>query len=177
MVRLAVMKHRSTTPLVSKQFVAKSSLVALAVLMAISAPIQMGPVARADKYEEKIRAIQQEVNEYNAEAGRLAREADTLQGALSRLTADKQAIQAKINLSQAEHDKLVYDIAANEKKMVENQDALGVILADLYVDDKISPLEMIASSKNIGDFLDKQAYRSSVRQSLSSTIKEVRALK
>lgn len=171
------MKRKSTTLTVSKQFVAKSSLVAAAVLMAISAPIQMGPIARADEYDERIQAIQREVNQFNSEAGRLAREADTLQNALNRLVADKQAIQAQIDLNQAQHDKLVHDIAANEKKIIENQDALGVILADLYVDDKITPLEMIASSKNIGDFLDKQEYRNSVRESLDATITQIKTLK
>lgn len=171
------MKRQSTTLTVSKQFVTKSTLVAAAVLMAITAPIQMGDIVRADRYEEQIRAIEREVQGYNAEAGRLAAEADTLQNAIGRLNAEKNVIQSQITLSQAKYDQLAADIAANEKKIKENQDALGVILADLYVDDKITPLEMIASSKNIGDFLDKQEYRNSVSEKLSDTIAEIKDLK
>lgn len=171
------MKYRSTTPTISKQFLTKSTLVAAAVLMAITAPTQIGSIVRADKYDEQIKAIEEEVSQYNAEAGRLAAEADTLQNALSRLNAEKSLIQSQIDLSQAKYDQLVADIAANEKKIAENQDALGVILADLYVDDKITPLEMIASSKNIGDFLDKQEYRNSVRDTLTGTIDEIKELK
>ncbi len=171
------MKHRSTTPTVSKQFVAKSTLVAAAVLMAITAPMQLGPIVRADSYDEQIRAIEREVEGYNAEAGKLAAQADTLQNALNRLTAEKNVIQSQIDLSQAKYDQLVADIAANEKKIADNQEALGEILADLYVDDKITPLEMIASSKNIGDFLDKQEFRNSVRDNLTSTINEIKKLK
>lgn len=47
----------------------------------------------------------------------------------------------------------------------------------MYVDDKITPLEMLASSKNIGDYLDKQEYRSSVRDELTKTIAEIKVLK
>jgi len=47
----------------------------------------------------------------------------------------------------------VIQIADTEKKIKDNQDALGETIANLYVDGKISPLEMIASSKNVSDYL------------------------
>jgi len=47
----------------------------------------------------------------------------------------------------------------------------------LYVDDKITPIEMLASSKTVSDFIDKQEYRSSVRNQLTSTISEIKVLK
>jgi surface antigen len=50
-------------------------------------------------------------------------------------------------------------------------------MADMYVDDEISPLEMLASSSNIADYIDKQAQRSSVQDSLTSTIDEIKRLK
>ena len=174
--KVKTMKQRSTTP-VSKSFVAKASLVAAAVLMAISGPVQMGTVARADQFDDKINAIQKQVDGYQQEAARLQGEAQTLKATLGQLNAQKSAIQAQINLNQTKYEQLIAQIAATEKKIKDNQDALGETLANLYVDDDISPLEMLASSSNISEYLDKQEYRNSIRDTLSQKIGEIKQLK
>ena len=174
--KVKTMKQRSTTP-VSKSFVAKASLVAAAVLMAVSGPVQMGSVARADRYSDQIKAIEQEVQGYDSQAAKLAAESDSLQKAVGILQNQAATIQAQIDLSQAKHDQLIVQIAETEKKIKDNQDALGETLANLYVDDDISPLEMLASSKNISEYLDKQEYRNSIRDTLTQKIGEIKQLK
>ena len=170
------MKQRSTTP-VSTSFTARSVIVAAAILMAIAAPIQMGSIVKADRYDDQIAAIQREVDQYQAAAKDLAGKADTLQRELDRLNNEKAQLQAQVDLSQAKYDKLVADIAANEKKITANKTALGETMASLYVDEGISPLEMLASSKNIGDYVDKQSFREGIRDKLTSTINEIKKLK
>ena len=161
----------------SVSFLAKALLVSSVVLMAFAVPMQLSANVFADKYDDKINALEQQIAGYQAEAGRLAGEAQTLQAELSRLGNEKAVIQAQLDLSQAKYDKLVVDIAANEKKIKDNQDVLGDTIADLYVDGKITPLEMLASSKNISDYLDRQEYRNSIKDELTSTIAEIKDLK
>lgn len=170
------MKQRSTTP-VSKGIVTKSSLVAAAVVMAFSGSMVSSLPAFADRYDEAINALQQEINGYQAQAATLQAQAQTLQGELSRIGAEKATIQAQVDLSQAKYDKLVNDIKETEQKIADNKDALGGIIADMYVDQSISPLEMLASSKNIGDYVDREAYRSSIQDNLSKKIDEIKTLK
>jgi surface antigen/peptidoglycan hydrolase CwlO-like protein len=170
------MKLRTTTPASTKKPV-KLALVLLSVLIAVALPVQMTRNAFADNYDDRINALQQDINRYQAEGARLNNEANTLKSALSQIYNQKAAIQAQIDLSQVEYDKLIAQITKTEKDILDNQNALGKIIADLYVDDKISPIEMLASSKNISDYLDKQEYRSSVRNELSSTINEIKILK
>jgi len=170
------MKLRTTTP-ASITFTAKSLLVATAVLMAFAVPIQLSSTVSADKYDDQINAIQQDIAKYEAESARLSGEAQTLQSALAIISSEKAQIQSQLDLSQAKFDKLTADIIQTEKDIKDNQDALGSTIADLYVDDKISPLEMIASSRNVSDYLDKQEYRNSIRDELSSTITKVKTLK
>ena len=174
--KVKTMKQRSTTP-VSKSFVAKASLVAAAVLMAVSGPVQMGTVARADKYSDQIEAIEREVQGYDGEAAKLAAQGDSLQKALGVLQNQAATIQAQIDLSQAKYDQLIAQIAETEQKIKDNQDGLGEVLADLYVDDEISPLEMLASSNNISEYLDKQEYRNSVRDNMTQKINLIKKLK
>jgi len=135
------------------------------------------PTHAVDQYEQKIRALQADMSRYKKEAHRLNSEAITLANTLARIRNEKNALQAQINVNQARHDKLIVEIAETEQKIKDNQDALGKIITELYIGDDITPVEMLASSQNIGDFLDKQEYRNSVKDQLSSTIKTVKDLK
>lgn len=171
-----VMKLKSTA-LQSKGLATKSALVAAAVIMAVAAPISMTERVFADKYDEQIAALQTEIDSYNARARDLGAQADSYQRAVDIIVNEIARIQKEIDLNQAEIDKLVADIAKNEIEIENNKDALGDTIASIYVDDKISPLEMLASSKSPSDFVDKQSYRTSARDNLSKTIERIRELK
>lgn len=171
------MKLRTTTP-ASMSLSTRVVLLSVAILFAITLPIQMTTrPASADQWDEKISALQQDIAKYQAEANRLNAQASTLESALAQLATQRSAIQAQIDINQAKHDKLMAQIAETEKQIKDNRDALGQTIADLYVDDQISPLEMLASSTNVSDYLDKQEYRNSVRDELSSTITRIKDLK
>jgi surface antigen len=171
-----VMKQRSTT-LVTSGILTKFALVAAAVLMSVATPLALMPKAQADQYDDKINALKGQVNEFQTRAGELRQQAYTLQNELNRLAAEKATIQTQIDLSQATYEKLVIDIKDNEQKIADNKEGLGEIIADIQVDEDISPLEMIASSNNIAEYVDKQSYRSSISDNLQQTIDEIAKLK
>ena len=170
------MKLRTTTP-ASVSLTTRIILGFVGVLFVVATPIQITQKVFADHYDDQINALQQEINQYQAASNGLSSQADTLQTALSQLSSQQSTIQAQIDLSQAKYDKLVQQIADTEKQIKDNQDALGVTIADMYVDGKVSPIEMLASSKTISDYLDKQEYQSSIRDQLTLTIKKIKALK
>ena len=145
--------------------------------MSVSIPVAFAQNVLADQYDEQVKKLQSEADSYQQQAATLGALASTLQAQLDVLTKQKNEIQAQINTSQAKRDKLEKDIAATEKKIEINKEALGEIVADMYVDSSISPLEMLASSKNIGDYVDKQEYRSSMQDNLSTKIKQIKSLK
>lgn len=172
------MKLRTTTPASLSTRLKRGFYVFAAVaLVAASIPLTASQFASADEYDEKIAQLTRDMARYQAESDRLNGEAITLQNTLAQLANEKAAVQSQIDLNQAQYDKLVVDIANTEKEIKENQDALGDTIANLYVDDDISPIEMLASSQNIGDFLNKQEYRNSIKDELNTTIKKVKTLK
>jgi len=168
-------KLRTATP-ASISFFGKSLIILAVITMAFIAPFQSVQPVLADKYDDQINALQQDINKFNAQAAALKAQANSYQSAVGQLQAEAGVIQAQIELSQTRFDQLTAQIADTEKKITENRNALGITIANLYVDEKISPLEMLASSKNISDYLDKQEYRNSVRDELTSTIKEIKDL-
>lgn len=170
------MKQRSTTPTVSSDFIARATLVSMSVLLAAAGAFQLGSVVMARDYSAEISVKEREKDQYLNEANRLSVVAGTLKEALDQLNSQIASIQAQIDASQKKHDDLVAQIARNEKLIEQNREALGEILSDMYVDDQISPLEMLASSKSIGDYIDKQEQRNSLRQGLNEKIKEIKTL-
>lgn len=173
------MKLRSTTPVsifsirrVTRAF----ALIGISVLLVVGT-VPLTKPAAADQYDDKIAALTQDMAKYQAQADALNAQANTLQNAVAQLQNQKDALQSQIDLNQAQSAKLTVDIANTQTQISDNQDALGKTIADLYIDDDTSPIELLASSTNIGDFLNKQEYRTSVKTQLNDTIKKVKALK
>lgn len=148
----------------------------MAAVVAGTGIFQTAGTVFARDYEAEIRAKQQEADKYNSEATRLGEMASTLEEELGRLTAQVNALQDQITASQKKIDELKAEIAKNKQAIEKNRKTMGQILSDIYVDDEISPLEMLASSENIGDFIDKQEQRSSLQTSLNEKIKEIKTL-
>lgn len=170
------MKLRTTTP----ASISSTRLFVIAVsvvVMAFAVPMQITSQVSANNFDAQIKALEQDISRYDAEAGRLAGEADTLQREVNRINNEKATIQAQVDISQAKANQLKADIQANEEKLSKSKDALGTIISDLYVNDQVTPIEMLASSKGIGDFINKQEYRTITREQITSTINEVKKLK
>lgn len=99
------MKLRSTTPVFKYKNTAKKiTLITAALLLAVAAPMQMTQVAQADEYEERINAIQREIDQYQGKASELGKQADTYQAEVNRLSNEKAVLQKQIDLKQAEHE-------------------------------------------------------------------------
>lgn len=169
------MKQRSTTPVSTKRRLLRRGFLGIAALvMAVSAPVYLfSQEAAADKYDQRIQAIQRDIDRYQGQARALSEKANTLQRRLDELSLERRTLQAQIDLNQAQHDLLQKQIDDNKKRIEANKDALGDTLADMYVEGGVSPLEMLASSSTIGDYLDKQERLSSVRDTLKSTIDDI----
>ena len=149
---------------------------AMSVLIAGSGVFALGSHVFARDYEAEIKAKEQEASKYNSEASRLGEMADNLQSELDKINGQITTIQGQIVDSQKKIDNLNAQIKRNEILIKQRRKAMGQVLADMHVDDQISPLEMLASSNSIGDYIDKQEQRSSLRTSLNGKIKEIKAL-
>ncbi len=170
------MKKRSTTPS-HRNFATRFNLVALALLLSLSVPIALVQQVAADRYDDQINSLRSQANQFQAQANQLRAQADTLQNRLNEITAQVQALQAQITANRLKFDQLQTGIKESEVKLSNAQNVLGEILANLYMDNGVTAVELLASSENIGDFVDRQEYRSSVRDQLGTLITEVKEVK
>lgn len=149
----------------------------IALAIAVATPIAIAQRVNADDYDARIAALQRQIDQYQSQAQAIGAQADTLQRQLDGINNEIAQIQTQIDLTQAQYDKTVIEIKETEEKISDNRDALGEVIADLSIDGKISPLEMLASSKNISDYVDKQTYQSAMQDELKSTIDNIKKLK
>lgn len=164
---------RSTTNQLSK----KISRVILIPVIAVVGLFSIGNVAFADRFDDQINQLQNEVNSYQAEAGRLRAEADTLQNAVNALNAQKMAIQAQLDLTQAKLNQLTADIEANQKKLEKQKRVYAEGVASISADVQVSPIERIAGSQSIGEIARLDNYQSSIQGQIRTAVKEVKILK
>lgn len=160
----------------------KIGIVSVIVLVAVALTAQIFSSKQADaltpdQIQAQIRALNEDLVRYEKEANKLRSQSNTLKNEIAILSSEKAAIQLKVDISEAKHKKLVADIADAEERIEKNRSVLGDTIADIWIDDQISPIEMIFSSNNIGQFLDKQEYRGAVRDDLKTSIDEIKQLK
>jgi peptidoglycan hydrolase CwlO-like protein len=170
------MKRKSTTSN-REQLWTRASLGVISLAIAVATPIALVQQAMADQWDSQISALESQANQYQSQANTYQQQADTLQNKLDQINDQISALQAQIQANQAKHDQLQSDIAANQKKLQDSQQALGDTISNLYVDDDVTAVEMLASAKNIGDYVDKQEYRNSVRNQLNSAIVDIKNTK
>lgn len=145
----------------------------LMILSLVASPVLVG----ANRYQNQIDSINEEIAEKQEVISELQGRANTLQNRLRLIAAEKEAIQAKIDKTEAEKLKLDREIAQTERQKDQHQRVLASTIGDLYVGASVSPIEMLASSKNIGEYIDQAEYQSSIRDSLQDSIKQINELK
>lgn len=163
-------KHHSIkkTPKLSP-LLAASAFVVSAIVM---------PVAvRADQFEQMIKERQAAQAQAQGQANALGAQANDVQSQINDLQNQIASIQAQIDTNTAKQNELTAQIEAAQKKLEEQKTLLSANIRSMYIESDITPLEMIASSKNISDFVEKQEYRNRIKDNISNTMDEIERLK
>lgn len=173
------MKLRSTTPASNLSFTARTVIVASIIVMALSMPIQFfgSRPANADTYDDQMNALRSKISGYEAEAAALRQKADTLQNTLTIISNDKAKIQAEVNLYQKEYDQLVKDIKDTEDRIAENKRVSGDLIVKSSMSSDVPLIVRLASSDSLADYIDGEASRISVRDTIVKKTQENEKLK
>ncbi len=177
MVKWKLMKSKKPTIKLNSLF-KKSSLwlaIFLTVFGGIFGVYQSVFEAKADTYDDQIEELKQQNQQYNYQATEFRQQAATLEGELANLDREKKAIQASIAESQKQIKTLKQEIVVTEGRIETNQEAIGDVIAQLYMVQDVSPLERLAGSQDLAEFIDQEANLTSMQSSLNDTVKRVRA--
>lgn len=149
---------------------------ALAVAIVLSIGMSVVPRVTADSIADQIKRLQQE-NAVNKNAvAQLQDEAVSYQDAIRRLQSQIDTVQAQINVNTARQNEIQAAIVANEQELVRQRGILGESIRVSYVESRITTLEMLATSKNLSDFVDKEEYHTTIKNKIQATLLRINEL-
>lgn len=151
----------------------------LLFIMAVFFAINFGftSLAKADSFQAQINSLNAQNGSLQAERQQLQSEAASLEAVINGLQAQINDLSAQINANQARMDALKIQIVQTEAEIVKQRALLGDNIRAMYLEGDITTLEMLASSKNLGDYLDREQYRTSVQDKVKTTLDKITALR
>ncbi|HEX7368612.1 MAG TPA: CHAP domain-containing protein [Candidatus Saccharimonadales bacterium] len=136
----------------------------------------LSPLVRADQYDSQINALeQQNVSAQNTLNGLLA-QANGYQATINQLQAQIAGLQANITANQAKQADLQNQIVAAQAELEHEKSVLANDIRSLYVSGQITPIEMLATSSSLSDYVDKQEAYLAVQSKIQSTLQQIASL-
>lgn len=133
--------------------------------------------AKADQYDEQIAALKKKVQETQAAADGKANEANTLKGKIASIEAEISAAQHQLDLTNLEIRRTQAEIERSNKELDRQKDILRDNLRMIYRQGTISPIEVVASSKNLSDFVSQQQYLGAIKKKVDDNVDKIEKLK
>lgn len=155
----------------------KNVFVALVLSVIVVGGFMLKPLVKADSVSDQIYNLQQQNASNRSAVADLQSTATSYQDALNRLQAAIAALQTQIDANTAEQNRLQSEIDKAQAELDKQKQALGEDIRQMYFDGQTTTLEMLASSKNLNEFIDKQQYQNSVQNKITETLNKVTALK
>jgi peptidoglycan hydrolase CwlO-like protein len=139
--------------------------------------MMLAPVtARADQYDNQINALQAQNASTESELDGLVGNAQNYQEAINNLQTQISEMQTNINANLAEQASIELQITQAQQKLTYEKGVLAQDLQQMYVDGTPTTIEMLATSKSLSDFVDKQEYRTEVQEELVTTTQQITTL-
>ncbi len=174
MISMQMTKQKLPKNNLKKLVVASSTLLLVSVFVVTNF---LTPFAQAVSISDQINALRAENAANQNAVAELESQAVSYQDAISQLRAQIQQLQAKINHNTAVQADLRLQIIAAEEELAKQKALLGKNIKAMYLEGEISTLEMLASSNDLSDFLNKQEYRDAVQSKIKTTLDRITELK
>ncbi|HEY5805763.1 MAG TPA: CHAP domain-containing protein [Candidatus Saccharimonadales bacterium] len=152
------------------------SLLLLAISFLLVAGATYIPNARASTIDQEIQALKAQNAQNQAAVADLSQTATSYQNAIAQLEAQIGHLRSQINDSIAKQAELQAKIEEGERELQRQRDLLGEDIKAIYTDGNISTIEILATSKDLSEFIDKETYRNAVQQKIQDTLKKITKL-
>jgi surface antigen len=147
-----------------------------AVLVAGSLTPAVRQFVFADSFQDQINSLNAQNASTRSLVNGLQAQAASYQDAISQLQAQINGVQASIDANKAQQTALQQQIDDAQKQIDQEKAFLASDVKAMYVDGTPTTLEVLATSKNLSDFVDKQEYRTSVQSKLQDTLTKIAEL-
>lgn len=153
------------------------NLFKLLAISFLAAPLLLGGYVTAQSLQDQINSLNSTNGSLQAQRQNLIEEAGSLEAVISSLQAQIEDLQAQISANEAKKNDLLRQIAEAEVEIARQREILGDNIRAMYLEGDISTLEMLATSKDLSEFLDKEQYRTEVQNKVKTTLDRINELK
>ena len=150
--------------------------VSSAVLVGASFMPSLNQMVMADSFQDQINSLNAQNAEARALVNSLQATAASYQDAINQLQGQINGLQASIDENTAQQASLQQQIIDAQNEIDQQRAYLASNVKAMYVDGTPTTLEVLATSKNLSDFVDKQEYRTSVQNKLQDTMRKIAEL-
>lgn len=164
-------KHLKTPVTIGKS----ALIIGVAVVFAVTS-ISAGRMVNADQFDSQIRELELQNREAQAQVDVLESQAASYEEAIRNLQEEITAIEAMIRENQQKQAQIQREIDDLQVELEKQKLVLGENVKAMYLKGEMSTLEMLATSSNLSEFVDKEAYRSAVQQKIQETMDKIAAL-
>jgi peptidoglycan DL-endopeptidase CwlO len=148
-----------------------------AIVMILIGTLFGVPIVNADRFQEQINQLSNENSQVKEQVNSLQSQAASYQDAINYLQAQINTYQQQIVENEKKNDELKRKIAEAEAELERQKDLLGQNIKAMYLEGDISTIEMLATSKDLSDYFDKEQYRNVVKTKIKNTLDKINALK
>ncbi|MGH7156758.1 MAG: CHAP domain-containing protein [Candidatus Saccharimonadales bacterium] len=172
-IKLLNLKQKAKFKMVRLRFL----IITLLIGTVMAGATFVGGVVKADQFDSQINALEQQNAGAQTQADSLAATAASYQAAVDALAAQINSLQQNIVNTQSQIDSLTQQIQQAQADLDQQKAVLGENIKTMYLEGDISTLEILASSKDLSDFVNRQEYRNSVADKVKDSVDKINSLK
>ena len=117
------------------------------------------------------------MNQNRAEANEYTKKANSVGAQIAQLNSEISILNNEIAANEAKIKELNVEIEKNEKKLSDNQAALAEMLINMHFNSDSEPITILAGSKSISDYAEKQAREDVAKQEIAIASQKIKDLK
>jgi len=134
-------------------------------------------MAHADQFDQQIQALQAQNSTQAQTSQQLGAQASSYQDQVDQLTQQIDGLQQSIVSTQQQSDAVQVEIDQKQADLDQQKKVLGEDIKAMYLEGQTSTLEILASSNNLSDFVNREVDRSAVQNKVKSSVDEINTLK
>lgn len=135
------------------------------------------PAAFADSFDAQIAALNNQISASQQTAEAAHAQANTVAGQIDELDAQIDSVTAQLSLNRTKQQQTQQRISDAQQQLVTKKGILDEEVRAIYQDSQVTPLEMLASSKNFSDYVDKQQYNDQIKDHIQDELAQINQLK
>jgi peptidoglycan hydrolase CwlO-like protein len=136
-----------------------------------------GGFVYADQFDRQIQQLQQESAASQRAADQFELQANSYQDAVDKLQVQIDGVTQAILNSQRQSEEVQRQLNEAQAELEEQKKVLGENIRTMYLEGEISTLEILAASRNLNEFVDRQQYRYAVQDKVKASVDKINELK